>query len=404
MIFNDSILKNKKIIYIVLAVLSIMAAVSVVKGCMNAYVYSQDFQWDAAKALSLRIDPYDESLNPTGALDTGTLGDFYDYFKSIDAPQKMEANQFPSLLMLLYPMTLLPPSAARVAWLILNLVFTAAIIWLLRLTFLKELDRYVFAAVSLLMLAGTPYRNQLGVGQHTLFAFAFFLLAVYLSEVKNLRTASSLALFISYFKYTLTAPLVLYFVYKRKIKEIIISVGLHLILTVCSALWLGESVIDMIKKPLKVASALSSEGGIDLGAVFSGSGISFMLAGLIALMLFVMALMAPKGCDNLIFAVSLLWSLILTYHRTYDFFTLSAVVSLFAECDAYLKRDDKKTGALEIYYVLLTLFIFFVLRIFSENIPSRCVAGILYYGFTVIVTYILFKNIKDEKNGKRREA
>ena len=165
--------RNKNIRTVAVVILTVFAAVSLVQGCRNAVRSSQDFQWDAAKALTLRIDPYDESLSPSGILDKYGFETYY---------LQMEANQFPSLLMLLIPYTFMPPLAARYAWLISNLVFTGLIIVLLRKTFLKDADGFDFTILVLLMISGTPYRNQLGVGQHTLFAFCFFLLAVYLSE------------------------------------------------------------------------------------------------------------------------------------------------------------------------------------------------------------------------------
>ena len=129
----------------------------------------------------------------------------------------MEANQFPSLFMILLPFTVLPPLAARYVWILCNLIFTALIVILLRKSVLADMDKYWFSVLMLLMIAGTPYRNQLGVGQHTLFAFCFFLIAVYFSEYREKRNIviTVCALFVSFFKYTLTAPLVLYFVYKK---------------------------------------------------------------------------------------------------------------------------------------------------------------------------------------------
>lgn len=378
----------KYIKIVIIAVLSLMAAVSVYKGCENAALTSQDFQWDAAKALSLKINPYDESINPTGALNTGELGVFYERFESIGAPQKMEANQFPSLLILLIPYTLFSPEAARFAWIISNLIFTGLIIWLLRQTFLENMDRFVYICLSLLMLAGTPYRNQLGVGQHTLFAFAFFMLAVFCDK-KGWFIGTTISLFISYFKYTLTAPLVLYFVYKKKYKEIVVSILGHVILTIVSAFWLGDSVINMITKPLKVASVLSSEGGLDLGALLGGSSLAFALAGIIAIVLFVFTLKAPLGCENVVFAASLLWSLILTYHRTYDFFVLICVACLF-ETSQNLAVIEDKYKSIYLGGFLISLFsVFFVLRLFSENAVSKIAVGTVYYIFTLAVTLLL---------------
>jgi len=168
-----------------LYILTVLAVVSVVQGVKNALLFSQDFQYDAALALRCGINPYEESLHPTGILQTGPTADFYDFFEERGIPQKMEANQFPSLLMLLYPMTLLPYSTARVLWLILNLLFTLLSVILLRKTFCRDMDRDVFSILMLLMVAGTPWRNQLGVGQHTLFSFFFFLLLRFILSIRK---------------------------------------------------------------------------------------------------------------------------------------------------------------------------------------------------------------------------
>ena len=410
------IINNPLIKKLLLAFLAILSVISVVQGIKNAYIFSQDFQWDAARALMEGINPYDESVSPTGALKSGALGDFYAYFERIGAPQRMEANQFPSLLMILYPYALMLPGYARIAWIISNLVFTAMICILLRKTFLKDISGYTYALLMLLMLSGTPYRNQLGVGQHTLMAFAFFLLAVYLSKrsLKSIpaQAGTIISLFICYFKYTLTAPLMLWFVYKKKYKEIIISVFLHGLLTAAAAASLGDSVINMIIKPLRVASVLTSEGGIDLGAVFNGSPVSFILAGIAALFLFVLTLSAMKSeksealkdcaegvndrpytdCGNMIFAVALLWSLILTYHRTYDFFVLSAagclLASLKADAGSNFSAGRIKFWVTTGYWVML-ISVFFILRIFSESTASKLVAGAIYYAYTIFITVLL---------------
>ncbi len=374
-----------------LIILAALAALSVFQGVRNGARFSQDFQWDAAKALAMRIDPYTESLSPTGALDTGWLRDYYAYYESIDAPQKMEANQFPSLLMLLFPYTLLPPDLARFVWLASSLLCSAGIIWLLRLTFLKDCDRFLFAILSLLMLAGTPYRNQLGVGQHTLFSLFFFLLAVWLSaHVQGMKGTiwTVVCLSICYFKYTLTAILALYFVYKRKWRELILSVAVHVVLTVVAAFWLQKPFTDMILMPLKVSSALSSEGGLDFGALFGGSWVAFALAGIVFILLFILALWTKEGYDVQLISVLLLWSLIILYHRTYDFFPLVMVAGFFLTEENGEKRifGGKVTA---IAYALLLLCVFFLLRLFHENLPIRIFTGIFYYAFTILLSILL---------------
>ncbi|MCR5672910.1 MAG: glycosyltransferase 87 family protein [Lachnospiraceae bacterium] len=397
-------LKDNRIIRTALiAVLAIVAAVSVFQGIRNAIELSQDFQWDAAKALADGIDPYELSESPEKAMEYPDLAEFYKMFTDRGLNQQMEANQFPSLLMLLFPMTVFPPYAAKVVWLVLNLAFTAGIALLLKKTFFEQTGTYEYCLIVLLTLAGTPYRNQLGVGQHTLFAFFFFMLAVFFEKRSQDKTGIgstcliALCLFVSYFKYTLTAPLTLWFLYKRRYKEIAISIALHVVLTVAAAAMLKKSVVYMITAPLHVASRLSAEGGLDLGVLIGGK--AYYAAALIfALMLTAIVMMLPEDKEKLLFSALILWSLILTYHRTYDFFVLSAVTMLFCK--------DEDTGITETYrphltasYAILITAVYFVLRIFSENTASKAVTGTLYYAFTVAVTLLLVKAVTD-KRGK----
>ena len=399
-------LRLKKLI---LFIMGVLAAVSLIQGCKNAVLVSQDFQWDAAKALVMGIDPYDESLSPSGALPP----EFEKYYL------QMEANQFPSLLLLLYPYTLLPPLAARYAWLVSNLLFTAGIIALLKKTFLRKADDFTFCFFMLLMIAGTPYRNQLGVGQHTLFSFFFFLLAVYCIDTKEkgahpvdgpdgvraardmtggignrFSAAAMAALFVGWFKYTLTVPLALYFVYRKRYRELFFSAGLHAVLTAVCAGILGESFIDMIVKPLKVSSELAAEGGLDLGALLSGSPVSYVLGILILLGLFIFSLVeglrhndgaegSGSAPSSALISMLTLWALIVTYHRTYDFFVIVVVLSLMLlpECPGYVR----------VMYAATLLGVFFVLRLFSESVPSRIAVGALYYAFTFAVTANVYK-------------
>ncbi len=362
---------NRTVRMMILVVVAVMALVSVVQGCRNAIEFSQDFQWDSIKVFSLGINPYEETLHPTGILER--YG-YDEYFKQI------EANQFPSLLMLLLPYTLLQPLMARYVWLASNLLFTVGIVWLLRKTFMKQMDRDVFSLLTLFMLAGTPYRNQLGVGQHTLFAFFFFLLAVFFSEKKKGQIPMILSLVFCYFKYTLTVPLALYFVYKKRWKELIASVAVHVVLTAVAAWWLGAGFFDMLIEPLQVSSALAAEGGLDFGALFNGSLVSVVLAGLVMIVLFAVVLLMPEENDCLVISILTLWSLIITYHRTYDFFVYVLVASLFYE--------HRQRNYLKVFYAVVLLALFFVLRLFSESAISKIGVGAIYYLFTVSVTAV----------------
>ncbi len=385
----DKLYHNQKLWIVLYIVFGLLAAVSLLQGCRNAIAVSQDFQWDAAKALTLQINPYIESMTPTGILDQYGWEQYC---------LQMEANQFPSLLMLLFPYTLLAPLTARYMWLASNLIFTILMIVLLRRTFLAKMDIRLFALLVLFMISGTPYRNQLGVGQHTIFSFMFFLAAVWCcqreetSGKSGYRAGTVICLAISYFKYTLTVPLALYFVYKRKWKELIASVAIHVILTIFAAFWLNAGFLDMILQPLQVSSALAAEGGIDFGALLQGSLFSFVLAGIVMLGLFLMVLRLPKDREVQVIGILTLWSLIVTYHRTYDFFILIVVAALFCEAEWKMKAMMRKP--LLYFYMLLLFAVNYVLRLFSEAVPALICVGVLYYVFTFLITGLTVHSMK----------
>lgn len=393
--------ENRIIRYAILVCLTLAALVSVYQGIRNALEFSQDFQWDAAKALSMRLDPYELSKVPEEAQKYPELEEFYRFFTDKGLKQKMEANQFPSLLMLLFPMTLFSAPAARVIWLLLNLFFTAGIIYLLRKTFFEKAPTFEYAIIILLMLAGTPYRNQIGVGQHTLFAFFFFMLAVYLEKNKPAGPAgvntglTAFCLFISYFKYTLTAPLALFFIYKKRYAEFAASVAGHIVFTGVAAVWLKKSFLYMITAPLSVASALTSEGGLDIGVFLTGKAF-YAVGAVIAVVLVVLAVKMPEGREYLLFPVLLLWACIMTYHRTYDLFVFSAVSALFFGTFA---KDfgEKRQTVYAVFYVVLLITVYFLLRLFHESPASIMAAAVMYYIFTCFLTVLSVKLLGSAK-------
>ena len=379
--------------------MALLAVVSVYEGICNALEMSQDFQYDAACALINGYDPYDLSLNfsKDRIPDIEGLKQFYGYFEGMGTPQKMEANQFPSLLYILTPYALMPYIPARILWLITNLLCTGVIIGLLRNTFMSRVDERLYPVFMMLMLAGTPWRNQLGVGQHTLFAVACFILAVTVAENGREEksaagtAAAGLLLSLSYLKYTVTAPLALYFIYRRRWKEFVISLVPHAVLTGVAAFILKEPYTDMLTKPLAVASALTGEGGIDVGVLTGGAAWSTGITAAVMLFILALALMMPEGNDELFISTAALLSLVMTYHRTYDYFIMIIVFGYFA---------TGRMRAAQTVYLITTFAIFFVLRIYNESVISLTVSGALYYAcviaFVVISAEKVIKNRREQ--------
>ncbi|MCR4907660.1 MAG: DUF2029 domain-containing protein [Lachnospiraceae bacterium] len=396
MIFPGGEGERKLLKEVLAGALLLLCLLSVGAGIRNALRFSQDFQYDAARALLLGMDPYEISQTPPFRPDVGAdekLDSFYGYFSSIDAPQKMEANQFPSLLMELFPLALMPFRLSVSLWLLCNLVFTALILFFLRKTFLNGISREMFSFLSLLMIAGTPWRNQLGVGQHTLFSFCFFLAAVWCSE-RGKQWGAGVLLAFSMFKYTLTLPLALYFVFRRRFKELAITAVIHLTATFAAMRLTGRPFFYLLIEPLRVSMALSGEGSLDIGSIIGGGALSVALTFLLLLILLILSVRMTRkdGAERLLFTLLLLCSLVMTYHRSYDFFVMTAAYSGIAELEeksrsVKMGKPGKVFGVTPsmLYFILLAV-LFFGLRLFSESPGIMIFSAVLYYGFLIYYT------------------
>lgn len=386
----QELFREKKILKWITICLFAYGLVSVFMGVYRGATGSMDFQWDSAKVLALRINPYLESLEPSG------IWEQYDFGGSYGA---LEANQFPSLLWLLVPFTVFTPQVANVVWALFNLLCGAIFLWGLRQTFLEDLGKEEFLFTVAVFVSGTPLRNCLAMGQHTLFSMAFLLLAIVFAR-KEKRILAGLFLSISYFKYVLVVPIALYFIYKRWFKELIISVIPHIVLTAFSAWWLQGSFMDMILQPLEVSSKLADQGAIDLGRWIGNGTASMAVAVLLGLALMLFIFFVPKGHDKELITLLMLVSLILMYHRFYDFFILVVPMALLL--------FNRESMILEKVCVGMSVVISYY--IFSVFIHIWGLSGIQYEALTVVLAvfyYILtaveFKNvIKLVLKGKKR--
>ncbi len=362
--------KSRKILTLVATVMCFLALLSAVVGCKNSVVFpigSYDFQWDSAKVLSLGIDPYKETLNTSD--EVKQLG--YEFYYG-----RLEANQFPSMFMLLFPYCLFGPTTAKWAWMFSNVIFTIGIIVLLKvLIFDKCFERFVsssqwfdvkdnnlvYSLFISALLIGLPWRNNIGNGQHTLFASFFFLLAVWLFE-KNHDVLSGVALAISFFKYTLTVPLSIYFLYKKKYKAFAISIVIHIILTEIAAIMLHASFIDMIIEPMQIAATFTARGAFDIGAIFGIGKAGLVIAAVCLIGMAIYAMSGKfKGKDEEFFAILVMFSLVIVYHMIYDYYMVIIPVIVFA-----LDRG-KNRKAFNILLLIFTIYSFYAFKFVTET-------------------------------------
>jgi hypothetical protein len=186
----------------------------------------------------------------------------------------------------------------------------------------------------------------------------------------------------------------IYYVYKKKYKELIIAVGVHIILTVLASLWLKMSIIDLLVLPLKVSSQLSNSGSYDIGSVFHLGSLGMILAVIILLALAVYAVTGKfKGTDYEFLCVLTMLSLIVIYHRGYDFLVLIVPFVVLV-----LNYGNRFIGKITLNKIMRTMVVVDVIYVFvlskiitsiSGSLISVCryIFAIFFYA-TIIVTFV----------------
>ena len=87
----------------------------------------------------------------------------------------------------------------------------------------------------------------------------------------------------------------------------------------------------------------------------------------------------------------------MTYHRIYDFFVLSAagcgIIGCFGAFDKEKPFKDPGAGV-AVFFSLVLLYFYFVLRIFNESSLSMAGAAVIYYVFVVLYLLYVFGVIR----------
>ena len=292
--FEKERVYNKK--RVIVAVLTIMAFISIWKGCVNGLGNPVDF--------------------------------LYNNFKDALNRKPYSGPQFPSTFLFVFWLGLFSYGEAKIIWLICNLVFTVILIFCMRKTFFACMDRIDFTILILIMISGAPWRTNLSNGQYTLCAAAFFILAWYLSGIGK-PYLSGFMLSLSIFKYQLTVPLILLFLYRRKYREIVSMCLVQIVAFIISLIWWQGDVYNLTLGQLKMCMTdLADQGYVDIGAFIHNGWISIGIAFVIMLSILIILIRASwLSCaqdieDIYIFSFLLMIALCIVYHRMYDFFLL----------------------------------------------------------------------------------
>lgn len=304
-------------------------------------------------------------------------------------------EEFPSMLICILPLALFPTiEAARIGWLVANFVFLAVTMTGLRKSFFKDCDSMTFTIWMLLLSSSMPVIIAFMNAQNLLFSFAFFITAYNMSEhIHNqdkdyssklifiLSVVAGILLGISYFKYSIIFFLAPIFIYRKRYIEIASSILFHIVLTLFSMWWLDVSLLKIIISP--VTSSVETNTGVgflDLMTILNGGSIFapdflknhngheayYVVFFVLVVIILYSAIRPLLKCNDshnadpekkafLLFSMYCALSVIIIYHRQYDYWVL--IVPIYY-CVQKLVKETQK--AIDIHIALFEKIVLLV--------------------------------------------
>lgn len=358
---------------LLLFILIIGACISFIQGLNNAIPKekgSQDFQWSPSKLLLEKQNPYKAALN-----------------KSKDQFILAQYPNYPaSGYILLWPYATLQWENAKIFWALSNVIFTIIILICIIKLLPESFPKKYQILLATLFLMSTPWRNGVGNGQHALFALSFFLLGVIID--KSDRRFSGIPLGISWFKYSVTFPLTLYFTRsKRGWLNICIASVLNIALLFFAALWANSNILDLLIGPLKVAQSYTGTGYIDVFAISSLLNINSKLipVSISIFILLISYISIRKETDTLSSLSTLsLAAMVIVFHGYYDF-----VILILPLAFALSERGRSLRSKLYLIVVISIWFIDKIIYVINthESLESLVFITSYYFGLKVLFLY-----------------
>jgi hypothetical protein len=223
---------NRLIVFVFIASVAIYLNVVIFEKAIGNQ--SGDFQWQPTREMLQHMNPYDSYLS----------GKLY----------MAQAPNYPLTgYILLIPYAFMEWKYAKIAWALTNYMATLLIFYCLQKIWkIKNITVIVFT-VSVFLISN-PYRNVINNGQHDLFVLALFLFSLVLAN--DNKYLSGIFLGLSWFKFTVTFPLSLIFIYKREWVPIIVGVLLQCLLFIAICIWFNQSPAYIISSYFRVISSM----------------------------------------------------------------------------------------------------------------------------------------------------
>jgi hypothetical protein len=277
------------------------------------------------------------------------------------------ANTAPMLL-LLSVLSWLSWPVAKTVWLFTNLVLMLALPWL-TMCFLPDRHQWPLSArwlLALLFYGWLGSRAAVTSGQTTLLVLTLSMGALLLPRRHWLIAGLILGLGLS--KYSLALPFLLFLLYQRQIRLILVALSVQLTGTLAISMLQGATFLETIEAYITILQLHLSQPGIHLSSFLAGYDfiiiISLLLLtgltwGSIGLWLwradakFNGRLTFQPSARLHLLAILLIWILLVSYHRVYD----NTIIILFWVLifDMFYRPEQRSLGIQEKLFLLFSL-------------------------------------------------
>ena len=393
-----------------LCILAAIYAVAVMAYIVNETgkpLGSRDFHqfWYAGQFIIQGRDPYaayfagEQPKLPIHYLDGVTV----DHYPVAQGDLAIIPSNTPMMLLLLTPFSYFSWNTAKWIFLIINLILMVITGWLVlrripfggvKLTFFDEL--FIFLVYFDLSATRIAIEN----GQTTLLVFLLMLLAILYAKRSWQIAGSVLGIALS--KYSLSLPVFLFFLYKKKFKILLLAVAVQVLGLIGLAAIGGNSPVTVAEENFRLFFQLFDQPGIHLARFFEIFTDNHLLTEIpvlvMTLLVFVPLFLwlyrnpfttsaTEDVLDFHVLTILFIWTMLVAYHRLYDTLILIFFIVLVFKGLAYpniWKLDPRERMALLAYLGITPLILILPARLVDKVIPD-------YYGtISDAVTTLLF--------------
>lgn len=358
---------------------------------------ARDFHqfWYAGQFILQGRDPYaaffagEQPALPIEYLDGVVL----EHYPVAQSGLEITPSNTPAMLLLLTPFSYFSWVNAKLAFLVVNILLMLLIAILIirqipfagiKLSFTHEL--FIF----LIFIDLSATRIAVENGQTTLLVFLLMLVAVLYAERDE--RISGLALGLALSKYSLSLPVFLFLLFKKKFKILMFSVGVQVLGILGIAAITGTSPLTIVLENIQLFLRLFDQPGIHLSRWFEGVSNDVILSMLPALIMTLAVFLpiffwlrtrpVPRNLQDVIdfhlLTVLFIWTMLVAYHRLYDTLILIVFVVLLYKgfsMPSLWSLSEQERRIILGYSVILPLILILPARLVDRFLPG-------YYAMT----------------------